>query len=346
MTPKKGIEAGLNLEHNIAIPALQPHECLIKIANVSLNYRDVAMLKDQYPMPTKDTVIPCSDASGTILAVGSAVKLHKVGDRVCTLFNQEHLSGFMTTAIRKASLGGLRDGVLRQYATFPETGLVPIPRSLNLREAATLPCAAVTAWNALFGIEGRSLKKGDWLLVQGTGGVSLFAAQFGIAMGARVIATTSSEEKVEALKTMGVEYVINYRKEKDWGIVAKKFTEEGEGVHHVIEVGGETTMSQSLKAVRCEGVISLIGFLGGKGGEKQLCGFADCFQNLSIVRGVNVGSREQFVAMNEFIDKHGIIKPIVDKTAFTFEDTKEAYQYMLDAKHMGKIVINVAGEEK
>lgn len=224
---------------------------------------------------------------------------------------------------------------------FPETGLVPAPKNFSMLEAATLPCAAVTAWNALTGISGREVKRGEYVLVQGTGGVSIFAAQLAVAMGATVIATTSTKEKEEALKSLGVEYVINYREDENWGEPARKLTPSEEGVHHVIEVGGETTMAQSLKAIRYGGAISLIGFLGGKSGE-QKTSFEDVLKAICLVRGVNVGSREQFVAMNEFLEKHEI-KPVIDKRAFGFDELPEAYQYMLDAKHWGKICVKVAG---
>lgn len=340
LSPKDGLES-LKYEASAPIPELSETDCLVEIEAVSMNYRDVALPTGRYPMAYKDKIIPCSDGAGKVVATGSAVKLHSVGDAVCTLFNQGHLSGFMTSAIRKTSLGSQVDGVLRQYAVFPETGLVPAPKKFSMLESSTLPCAAVTAWNALTGVAGRTVQPGDYILVQGTGGVSLFAAQIALAMGAKVIATTSTEEKAAELKEFGVHHIINYREDANWGETARNLTPNAEGVHHIIEVGGETTMAQSLKAIRYEGVISLIGFLGGKPGE-QKTGFGDCLKAICLVRGVNVGSRDQFVAMNEFIDEHNI-KPVIDKRVFGFEEARQAYQYMLDAKHWGKICIKGAG---
>ncbi|KAF2170789.1 hypothetical protein M409DRAFT_63851 [Zasmidium cellare ATCC 36951] len=340
ISPANGLES-LHLDSSVPLPSLSETDCLIEIEAISLNYRDVAIPTGRYPMAHKDNVVPCSDGAGKVIATGSKVKLHSVGDAVCTLFNQGHLSGFMTPAIRKTSLGSQNDGVLRRYAVFPETGLVPAPKRFSMLEASTLPCAAVTAWNALTGVAGRTIQEGNYVLVQGTGGVSLFAAQIALAMGAKVIATTSTNEKAAELKNFGVHHIINYREDANWGETARSLTPNSEGVHHIIEVGGETTMAQSLKAIRYEGVISLIGFLGGKPGE-QKTSYEDCLKAICLVRGISVGSRDQFVAMNEFIDKYDI-KPVIDKRVFGFEEAREAYQYMLDAKHWGKICIKAAG---
>ncbi|KAK5686887.1 hypothetical protein LTR17_026760 [Elasticomyces elasticus] len=322
---------GLQLEPNAAIPPIGPTSCLIKMAAVSLNYRDVAMLTGAYPGRFSGSMVPCSDGAGMIIAIGSNVSLYKVGDQ----------SGFVTPAIRETTLGNKLDGVLRRHAVFDETGLVAVPDSLSLIEAGTLPCAALTAWNALLGLEGRRLKAGDAVLAQGTGGVSLFAMQFALAAGATVIATTSSDVKAEKLnRELGIQHVVNYKTDEHWGKTVRKCTSDQEGAHHVIEVGGENSMQQSLKAVRAEGVISIVGFLGGKPlAGQELCSFTDVLFIAAIVRGVNIGSKEQFVAMNGFIDQHGI-KPVVDGKVFRFEEAKEAYQYLLDQKQWGKVVLS------
>lgn len=213
-----------------------------------------------------------------------------------------------------------------------------MPSTLDFQQSSTLPCAAVTAWNALYGVESKSLKPGDTILTQGTGGVSMFALQFAKAAGARVISTTSSDAKAEILKKLGADLIINYKTDENWGETAKKATPGGAGCSHVVEVGGPKTMAQSLKAIRPEGTITIIGFLGGYSKDQPT--FLDCLNNLCTVRGIMVGSRQQFEQMNEAIDANGI-KPVVDEKVFSLEDTKEAYRYMWDQKHFGKLTIKI-----
>jgi len=177
-------------------------------------------------------------------------------DKVVTLFNQAHLAGSVNPAILQTGVGGAVDGTLREYGAFDEQGLVHMPSNLNFNEASTLSCAAVTAWNALYGLESRALKPGQTVLTQGTGGVSIFALQFAKAAGATVIATTSSQEKADILKKYGADHVINYKETPNWGETAKALSPDGLGIEHVVEVGGPTTMAQSLKAVAIDGVIS------------------------------------------------------------------------------------------
>ena len=330
----------LTLHRSEPLAPIQPKQCLIQIEAISLNYRDIAMPLNLYPSSTKPTVIPCSDCCGTILAIGDDVTDFAVGDRVCTTFFQDYVSGYLTAKGKKSSLGGLNDGVLREYAVFPEKGLVRAPRNLNVIEAATLPCAALTAWNALFGLEGRKVKKGDWVLTQGSGGVSMFAILFAKAVGARVVGTTSSRSKAEKLRALGVDEVVNYKDVKEWGDAVRGIVGE-EGCRCVVEVGGEQTMKESLKAVAIEGVINIVGFLGGGEKDKEI-GFWDCFKSTCIVRGVNVGSREQFEEMIRFIEEHNI-KPVVDEKVFEFEQAKEAYQYLQEQNFFGKVVIKGTG---
>lgn len=260
--------------------------------------------------------------------MGSRVQQFKKGDKVLTLFNQAHTAGPINVAIVGTGLGGALNGTLRQYGTFEETGLVHMPSTLDFKQGSTLPCAALTAWNGLYGLESKALMPGDTVLTQGTGGVSIFALQFAKAAGARVIATTSSAAKADTLHKLGADTVINYKDDPNWGETAKKASPHGLGVDHILEVGGPKTMTQSLKAIKPEGVISIIGFLGGM--SKEQPSFLECLNNICTVRGVLVGSRLQFEKMNEAIDACGI-KPVVDEKVFALEELKEAYQYMVSS---------------
>jgi NADPH:quinone reductase-like Zn-dependent oxidoreductase len=258
---------------------------------------------------------------------------------VLTLFNQGHIAGSIDQQALGTGLGGALDGTLREYGVFDESGLVAMPTNLSFIEGSTLPCAAVTAWNALYGLESRALKPGQTVLTQGTGGVSLFALQFAKAAGARVIATTSSSKKAELLKKYGADHVINYKETPNWGEEAAKLTPSGAGVQHVVEVGGPTTMAQSLKAVAIDGVITIIGFIGGMG-EKQPT-FLDCLNNICTVRGVLVGSRLQMEDMCRAIEVNDI-HPVVDEKVFKLGELREAYEYMWAQKHFGKLVVTCA----
>jgi len=214
-----------------------------------------------------------------------------------------------------------------------------MPSVLSFEQASTLSCAGVTAWNALYGLQDRPLKQGDTVLTQGTGGVSTFAVQFALAAGAKVIATTSSDAKAEFLKNLGVHHVINYKNDPNWGESAKKLTPRGEGVDYVIEVGGPTTIAQSLRAVKMDGVINLIGFVGGL--SKDQPNFMDVLVNICTVRGLLVGSKLQFEEMNRAIETNAIM-PVADSKAFKLEDLKEGYQYMWDKKHVGKLIVKIS----
>lgn len=209
---------------------------------------------------------------------------------------------------------------------------------MNAIEASTLTCAPLTAWNALYGLQSKAIKAGEWVLTQGTGGVSLSGIQFAVAAGATVVATTSSKEKAEELKKLGATHVINYRETPNWGEVARSLTPEGTGFDHILEIGGPGSLEQSLKAIKLEGVITIIGFLAPS--DKQP-GLMDALNHICIVRGVFVGSKEQFVEMNRAIDSTKI-KPVVDSNIFKFEDLKNAYQYQWDQKHYGKVVVKIA----
>ncbi|KAH7411101.1 hypothetical protein BKA64DRAFT_569569 [Cadophora sp. MPI-SDFR-AT-0126] len=326
----------LKFNDSVPIPALSDSEVLVKFHAASLNYRDLIIPKGLYPFAQKPGVVPGSDGAGEVIAVGSKVTRFKPGSKVVTLFNQGHLSGSLDNGSIKTGLGGVFDGTLRQYGTFHENGLVEMPESLTWLEASTLSCAAVTAWNALYGL--KQLKPGEIVLTQGTGGVSIFAVQFAKAAGATVIATTSSSEKAEILKKLGADHVINYKDVPEWGEKAVALTPKSAGVDHIVEVGGPKTLAQSLKAIKIDGIISIVGFLGGN--AKQQPSFLDALSNVCTVRGILVGSREQFEEMNRAIEANGI-KPVVNEKVFNLEQLKEAYQYMWDQKHFGKLTIKI-----
>lgn len=334
---KTGFDS-LKLTRDAPIPTLGDKDVLVKFAASSLNYRDLIIPKGQYPFAQSDNVVPASDGSGTVQEVGKAVHRFKKGDKVLTLFNQAHLAGSLDAYSSATGVGGVIDGCLRQYGAYDEQGLVHMPANLNFLEGATLTCAGLTAWNGLYGLESKKLMPGEWVLTQGTGGVSLFALQFAKAAGARVIATTSSKEKADKLKSLGADHVLNYKDDAAWGETAKKITGGG-GVQHILEVGGPNTMKQSLKAISIDGVISIIGFLGGVKGEEKPT-FLDCLMNICTVRGILVGNRLQFEEMNRAIEANDI-KPVVDEKVFKLEEAKDAYQYMWDQKHFGKLCISI-----
>ncbi|KAJ9608694.1 hypothetical protein H2200_006465 [Cladophialophora chaetospira] len=323
------------------VPELGENDCLVQIQAVSLNYRDLVIPKGQYPLPLNLPCVACSDGAGRILAVGSKVTSFEEGDKVVTLFTQQHQHGEPTPDMFGSTLGGTAHGTLRQYAVFPASGLARAPSNLSPTEAGTLTCAPLTAWNALYGLVSKALKPGDTILTQGTGGVSLAAIQFAKAAGATVIATTSSEEKGKRLEKMGADIVINYKKDSSWGETAKRLSPGKTGVDHIVEVGGPGTMAQSLKAIKLGGVISVIGFLGGPPGEKE----PSTLEALSagcIIRGILIGSKEQLVAMNRAIDANNI-HPVVDEKIFNLENALEGFEYQWQQKNFGKVVIQLEG---
>ncbi|KAI0409338.1 hypothetical protein F4802DRAFT_546220 [Xylaria palmicola] len=316
------------------VPKVGDSDVLVKLHAASLNYRDLIIPRGKYPFPARFPVVPGSDGAGEVIETGPKVTQWKKGDRVVTLFNQGHQYGPITIDTSKTGVGGVVDGTLRQYGVFNENGLVRAPRNLNYAEAATLTCAGLTSWNALYGL--KAIKPGDAVLVQGTGGVSLFALQFAKAAGATVIATTSSKEKEDMVKKLGADHVLNYREDKNWGETAKKLT-GGVGVDIVIEVGGSDTMKQSLDAIKYEGTIAIIGFLGGVKVEASLI---DCLSKICTARGVYVGSRQQMEDMVAAIETNDI-HPVVDSKVFTLETAKEAYEYQWDKGHVGKVTIEI-----
>jgi NADPH:quinone reductase-like Zn-dependent oxidoreductase len=278
-------------------------------------------------------VVPFSDGSGEVVAVGADAKKWKVGDRVCTIFTQAWLEGSLSIEKRRTTLGaGDLDGVLREYGTFNENGLVKIPGHVSFEEAATLPCAAVTAWHAL--VVSGNLKAGDTVLTLGTGGVSVFAMQFAKMHGARVIATSSSDQKLTKAKELGVDEIINYKKTPDWDKEVLSLTNKI-GADHVVEVGGAGTLSKSLNSVRIGGHVAVIGVLAGAGEFDP----RSILMKAVRMQGILVGSRHMFEDMNKAIETNRM-KPVIDKR-FAFREVPEALRYMESGAHFGKIVIRL-----
>jgi NADPH:quinone reductase-like Zn-dependent oxidoreductase len=314
-------------------PTPGPGQVLVAVKAVSLNYRDLLVARGQYnprmPLPR----VPCSDAAGEVLAVGDGALSVKPGDRVCGTFFQDWGDGPLTEAAGKSALGGAIDGVLAEQVLFNECGVVPIPPHLSFEEAATLPCAAVTAWNALttdFDPAGKTV------LLQGTGGVSVFALQFAVALGAKVLITSGSDDKLKRALRMGATNGVNYIQTPDW----EKWTRlqaDGVGVDLVVEVGGAGTLDRSVKATRPGGRIALIGVLAGGGGFDPL----PLMMKGITLRGIYVGSRATFQAMNAAIAEHAL-RPVIDRV-FAFDDFPAAFRHLESASHFGKVVVRVGG---
>ncbi len=297
----------------------------------SLNYRDLLVAKGLYGGPLPADLIPLSDGVGEVVETGQQVQRVQPGARVAGIFMQEWWSGRLDAAKSKSALGGALPGVLAEYVALDEQGVVTVPDHLSDEEAATLPCAAVTAWNALF-VAGR-VQAGDTVLVLGTGGVSIFALQFALLAGARVLATSSSDAKLARLRALGAADGTNYRTHPDWDRWVFEVT-GGVGVDHVVEVGGPGTLARSLRALRYQGEISLIGVLTGIAGEVPT---VHILHKHVRVLGIYVGSREMFEAMNRAIALHRL-RPVVDRV-FAFEEAVEAYRYLESGQHFGKVVI-------
>ena len=307
-------------------------EVLVRMRASSLNYRDLMMVEGTYNSRLKLPLVPFSDGAGEVVEVGEGVSRWKVGDRVCPIFMQGWVDGELDYSKSKSTLGGDLDGCLREYAAFNEAGLVRIPDHLSFEEAACLPCAGVTAWNALMVSGG--LQKGDTVLCQGTGGVSLFALQFAKAAGAEVTITSSSNDKLERAKGLGAHHVINYREREDWDTVALELTNK-RGVDHVVEIGGPGTLQRSMRAVKTGGHIAVIGVVAGKGEFTNVPIFMKALKLI----GVFVGSRVMFEDMNRFVTDKSI-RPVVDST-FEFDQVRDALELMKSGGHFGKIIVKI-----
>ena len=315
------------------LPDPGAEEVLVRLRAVSLNHRDLLVVQGKYNPRMKLPRVPLSDGAGEVVSVGSAVTAWKAGDRVVVPFFPAWIEGELSSAKSASALGGDVDGVLREFALFSAEALLPIPPHLSFEQAATLPCAAVTAWNGLF-VSG-NLQPGRTLLLQGTGGVSLFGLQFGLMAGATIVLISSSDAKLERARTMGAHHTINYRNEPEWGKRVLEVT-NGRGVDLTLEVGGAGTLSQTLRATGHAGHVSLIGVLSGLAGELQI---GPILHKALTVRGVYVGSRAMFETMNAAITLHAL-EPVIDRV-FSFAETIDALRYFESAQHFGKIVIRM-----
>ena len=305
----------------------------VRIRACSLNHRDLNIISGSYTsVALKPMAIPLSDGAGEVTAVGQGVTRWKIGDRVAPIFVQRWLGGELLPEYMPSALGGPSDGVLAEQIVLNEEGLVRIPSHMSFEQAATLPCAAVTAWNAAL-VKG-ALRPGQTVVTLGTGGVSLFAAQFALMTGARVIATTGSDEKAARLHELGIADVINYRTVPEWNARVRELT-GGRGADLVVEVGGPGSVARSIAAIRHCGHISVVGNLAGK----AMIDPGTLFAKRASMCGIQVGSRDMFEAMNRAIEL-GKLEPVIDRV-FDFGDARAAYEYLASGKHFGKVVIRV-----
>jgi NADPH:quinone reductase-like Zn-dependent oxidoreductase len=336
----------------LELQGLGEEEVVVKIHAASLNYRGLAIAKGAVGLSIREGVVPRSDGSGIVTAVGSSVKDFNPGDKVVT-----HLAPYMDEeewpALKNIAtgLGQVADGTLQEVGVFHESALVRMPSNSGFEQAATLTCSALTAWNALFGLNSKGVKKDDWVLVQGTGGVSVAALQVydaasdsgdflltyfssRVPQGAHVIATTSSETKAERLRHLGAKQVINYRNDHSWGEAARRLTPAARGFNHVVDVRGNGTLAQSLKAVRTDGVVIAAGILGSSPGGKDPL-LIESLWNVCIVRGVLLGTRKQFRDMGRFIEEHDV-QLAVDDVTFSLDQVQEAYRRLEEQRHFAK----------
>jgi NADPH:quinone reductase-like Zn-dependent oxidoreductase len=307
-------------------------QVLVKVHATSLNYRDLLVSDGRYGKVALP-LIPLSDGAGEIAAVGEGVTLWKTGDRVAGTFFQGWQSGPFQREMANTALGGALNGMLAEYVVLSADGVVAIPSHMNFEAAATLPCAALTAWQAL--VFRGNISADETILLLGTGGVSIFAVQFAKMHGARVIITSSNDEKLARAKKLGADEIINYRSTPDWEKEVFRLTGEA-GVDQVVEVGGAGTFVKSLRSVRPGGQVHVVGGVSGFTGEVPL---GEIIRKLVVVRGIYVGSRAMFEAMNCAVALHRT-KPVIDRV-FKFADAPAAYQYQQSGKHFGKVVIAV-----
>lgn len=331
------IVPGKHLEGLSRIPVrtrkLGPHEVRIAIHAVSLNFRDLMVSHATYPVAGAQPPVPCSDGAGEVIAVGEQATRWRAGDRVMASFFPNWIDGEPSPVKTKGALGADIDGMLSQEVVLHEDALVRIPAHLSYNEAATLPCAAVTAWNALF-MEGR-LKPGSSVLLQGTGGVSIFALQLAKAAGLEAILTSSSDAKLERAKSLGADATINYRTTPEWQDKALELT-AGRGVDLVVDVGGQDTVKRSAAAVRMGGTVCIIGGLSGFGGTADSIALIVGAKRLA---GIYVGSRAMLEDVSRFVTLSNL-RPVIDRV-FRFDQAREAYAHLESGNHFGKVVVEV-----
>jgi NADPH:quinone reductase-like Zn-dependent oxidoreductase len=327
------IVGGFGLDHlkliERPIPEPRYSEVVIRISAVSLNYRDMDMVLGTYPFSFPLPLVPTSDGVGEVVAVGEGVTRARVGDRVLGTFHQSWIAGRYEEGTPQ--LGGSAEGMLAEYVRLDQQGIVHAPSNLTDQEAATLPCAGLTSWHSL--VTESRLEAGDTVLIQGTGGVSLFGLQFSAMFGARTIVTSSSDAKLERAKSLGATHTINYVKTPVWHPEVRALN-GGRGVDHVIEVGGPDSFLQSLQAIRIGGQINMVGYIGSKHGAINPL---EILYHRATVRGIPVGSRESFEAMNRAIEANNM-RPVIDKV-FPWTDAVTAIRYMQEGKHFGKIIL-------
>ncbi|MFO1128616.1 MAG: NAD(P)-dependent alcohol dehydrogenase [Rhodospirillales bacterium] len=313
-------------------PAAGPGQVLLQMKAASLNYRDLLVPKRGYGALTGTLpLIPVSDGVGVVVAVGDGVTRLRVGDRVCPTMIQGWIAGEATAERLRRTLGGPLDGVMAEFMAVDAEGVVKVPPHLSDEEAATLPCAALTAWSAIV-TEGR-VRAGDTVLVQGCGGVSLFALQFAKLQGARVVVISSRDERLDRARALGADIAINYTATPAWGRAAREQA-GGDGVDHVVEVGGAATLPQTLRAVRTGGAISLIGVVAGGRGEVNM---GPIVTRQIRLQGITVGSRDGFEAMLRAVEQHRL-RPVVDRV-YGFDELHPALDYLASGAQFGKICI-------
>jgi NADPH:quinone reductase-like Zn-dependent oxidoreductase len=316
------------------VPKPGPKEVLLRMKAASLNYRDLMTVTAAYGMSLRLPMVPLSDGCGEVIETGPGVTRVKKGDLVAPTFFQGWLSGPPMPGIFGTALGGAIDGCAQEYLCLSEDGVTPAPKNLSPEEVACLPCAALTAWNALVNQGG--IKAGDMVLVQGTGGVSLFGMQFAKAFGAQAIVTSSSDEKLARAKELGADMLINYRSTPKWEVEARKMT-GGRGVDHILEVGGAGTLQKSINAARVGGHVAIIGGLSGIMSEVSLMSMIGQAIKIS---GIGVGSRIQFEDMTRAIEMNDI-HPAIDRRHFSLQELPKALALMKEASHFGKIVVKI-----
>lgn len=317
---------------SVARPAPAANEVIVRIRAAALNHRDLYVLQGATGGNTAG-LVPLSDGAGEVVAVGSAVKRFRTGDRVATTFFEKWSSGAPTPQAVSTARGGDTPGVLSEMIAAHEDSLVKIPDHLTFEEAATLPCAAVTAWNGLF--KHGDLQAGQFVLLEGTGGVSIFGLQFAAAAGARPVITSSSDAKLERAKSLGAVATVNYRTHPEWQTEVLKAT-GGAGIAQVLEIGGKDTLPKALATLGLGGHVALIGGITGFGGTMDVGALTG---RMGSMTSVYVGSREDFERMNAFIAKHKL-KPVIDRT-FAFEEAAAAFEYLDSGSHFGKVVIRL-----